>query len=319
MDRGYTQQRVDWTNQIDYDAPYMNSLVKILDSQVHGALEGVGGGVIEGGVVAAGTGLSVTVTALKGIADTQHGLTYLQTDATEIVSDLDADSTVYIHAGAVFSADPDETDSRESAVLLLFASDSDTETDAILLATVTTGAAAVLDVTDSRTMVPVQQALAAIAAIDSDITDLETDVEGMKDVLGDGYYDANGDPVGGEDSVHDRLTDLEGGGGGGGSVVYWGGLDRSSGDATTIPEYVAEQVGSGSGGGDSTGGTVVQLPSDIEISNHLRLALRLMHALPEVEETQRYSYYFIPGISAAALYDAGLTTATVNTTNHTIG
>lgn len=151
------------------------------------------------------------------------------------------------------------------------------------------------------------------------------ELDGVKTVLGLGYYDVDGDPVTGEASVHDRLTALESGGGGGG-VSYWGGLERSSGDPTTIPEYVASQIGE-SGGGDGGGGTggttstttVTKLPSDLEIANHLRLVLRTMHALPGIEETQLLAYHFVPGISDDALYDAVATTAPVDKVHHRIG
>lgn len=155
------------------------------------------------------------------------------------------------------------------------------------------------------------------------LTDFRTELDTAKDDI-DAIEAAVGMPYpDGNASLDSRVTALESGGGGGGGTVYWGALKEASGDPTTIEEYVAAQIGAAGGGGGGDGQTpetiTVQMPSDIEIANHLRLTMRLMHALPEVEETQIYSYYYVPGISATGLCDLDNTTATIDTVNHRIG
>jgi hypothetical protein len=258
MDPGYDGlQRINWVNSEDYDAAYMNSLVKIVDSQVHGALEGVGNDVIDGGVVAAGSGLSVAVTALKAVCSTQHGQCYLQTDTGETVDSLPAEATVYIHAAAVFAAGPREDDSRENAGVVLFWSYLDSENDAVLLATVETGAAAVDTVTDSRTLVPAQQALALCTSLVDDIADLQ-------DLI---------------DDLTARVEVLEGMGGG--ETTRWGALEKTGADPTRISQEIDADVAqhvtdyhSGDEGGE------VPLTLNIEewevdAANHAQMALYL--------------------------------------------
>ena len=319
---GYDQLRDNYTTGEPLEAVLYNSHVQILDSQLHGALEGVGAGVIEGGEVSAGVGLGVDVAALKAIADTSKGKTYLATGLLDTVTGLTPNTTVYIHAGAEFATDPEDNDSRESGEPLLFMSLLDTEVDAVLLAEVETGGSSVSSVTDRRTFAGIAGLQLLIDALEARADTLEADTGQLKLDLGDGYYDEEGVHVDGEASVHDRLAALESGGGGGGSLVYWKPLAASSGDATTIDEAIAAAVGAGGGGGGggSTGGDVqvVQVPSDTEIENHLLLVLRLEHALPEVEETQQHSYFFLPGINDVTLYDPTLTTATVDFVNHTL-
>lgn len=241
MTRGYTNQRDTWVNTEPYDAVYMNSLVRILDSQVHGALEGVGAGIIDGGDVAAGTGLSVTVAALKAIVSTEHLLTYLQTDAPVTVADLEPSSTLYIHAAAVFATSPGDPDSREDAGVVLFASDSDVEPNAILLATVVTGSESVTSVTDAREYVPAQEALTALQALSTSVSDLE-------DAL---------------DALTARVDAIEAGGGGGGAVGYWGALERTASDPTRINQFVdeeiADHVDAYHSGEETGGGTALQI------------------------------------------------------------
>jgi hypothetical protein len=96
-------------------------------------------------------------------------------------------------------------------------------------------------------------------------------------------------------------------------------LEKTRDDATTLAEYVAALLSGGQEDPENGPIPSVQMPSDIEISNHLRLTLRLMHVAPGVEETQRLSYYFVPGISDDSLYDTVNTTAAVDPVEHTIG
>jgi len=253
MNRTYEFLRDDRVTGDPLPAAELNALVRILDRQVHGALQGISDGVVTGGVVAAGSGLSVTVTALQAILASTNGYTYLQTDSTLTVSSLPINETVYIWASAIWSDGPGEEDSRETAQVLLEWSYSDDLADAVLLAEVTTGGASVSTVTDQRTFIPLQDLVLRVAALETAAVSVEEDLADIEEDLGTGYW-VDGEPVPGEISIHERLEDLEmGGGGGGGGTVYWGSLAKTSGDITSIEEYVAGQVGSGGGGGGGGG------------------------------------------------------------------
>lgn len=237
---GYTQLRSDWINGEDFDAAYMNSMVRILDTQLHGALEGLGAGIISGAVASAGTGLSVQVTALKGIISTEHGLVYLQTDAALTLSGLTANSTLYLHLGAVFAVTAEDEDSRETAGGVLFVTANTSETNSTCLAQVVTGSDSVVSVTDRRTMCPVAAVQALAATLQTDLQTLEDTDASLKASLGTDYYDALGNPVTGNGTVTARLDNLEAGGLG--ETIYWGPLPKTAADPTSIEQFVAAQV-----------------------------------------------------------------------------
>jgi hypothetical protein len=228
VDRGYDQQRDDWVDTEDYASAYMNSLVRIADSQTHGALEGVGAGVIAGGVVASGAGLFVTVAAFKAILDTTHGMVYLETDGAIAITALTPSETLYIYAGAVWGVAVGDEDSRETATPLMFFSDSNAEADALLLASVVTGPASVTSVTDLREFSPAQEAALGVA-------DLAT----IKSDLGPGYWSGGVHVV--SDSISARLDAIEGGGGTG-YIMYWGTAWKGAGDNTTIEQEIDTRI-----------------------------------------------------------------------------
>lgn len=223
MDLQYPQLAPTKVTGIPLPALEYNALALILDRQTHGALEGVGAGVISGGVVSAGGGLTVSVTALQAILDSSDGMVYLQTDSAGSVASLPNAATVYIHAAAVLSEDI--ADSRCTAAVVLLWDLSNSVADAVLLAAVTTAGGAVTVVTDARTLIPALAAQAAVDVVEAWQTEVET-------AVGADYFGATPPTT----SLHDRVTALEsgGGGGGGGGTVYWGALAKTAGDAGTI-------------------------------------------------------------------------------------
>lgn len=305
----------------------LNSRSKVLGTQIEQAMRDIGPGVADDSalVVTAGTGLKVNIAAGGGIADSTVGYVAFEAAASYALTVPASEAAVYIYAGINLRGgglitDPD---SREDASVVYLAdatSGGAAISGYILLAHCATNGSAVIggSVVDDRTYTRAQDALNKIVALTTRVTDLETDVEEVKDDLGLGYWDVAGDPVVGQDTVHNRLVALEGAGAGATPIIYWAGLSKSSGDATTISEEIATLLAGTTPPGSGTT-TTVQVPSDLEIENHSLLVLRLIHALPEVEETQHYGYYYVPGISDDTLYDAVNTTATVDKTNHTIG
>jgi len=281
MDTGYTQIRSDYIATEHVTAADYNSLVKIVDSQVHGALEGVGSGVISGGAVTAGSGLSVNVSALKAVADTDHLMTYLETEAARVVSSLPASSTVYIHARAVFASVPDDEESRETAYVDLFWSDSDTESDAVLLATVETGVAAVSTITDGRTYIP---AIAAQTLADT----IQDSIDDLEDAVGDEYF--GGSPP--ATSLHDRVTVIEGAGAPGVDPVSWGGLQKVYGaDDTTVEQEIdaavdAHEADYHAGDVAAESGVTINIEEwDVDSANQARLVLKLVRSVdPDAAE-----------------------------------
>ena len=218
MDQGYDQLKDDYLAVELLPEEQVNAVAKILDTQIHGAMEGHGAGVIAGGVTTDGGGLTVSVAALKAILDTTKLLTYIQTEAPTVVSGLPADSTVYIHATAVFLVSPGDPDSREDATVDIDYSLLDSEADSLLLAEVVTGAATITSVTDRRAYTVGQTALDAATSGGTDITAIET-------YIGADYFD--GTPP---TDIDTRLDAVEAAAGG---PNYWENQEKNAGDTTT--------------------------------------------------------------------------------------
>jgi hypothetical protein len=299
-----------------------NRTRQALGTQLENALAAHGGGVVgETDFEAAdGGGLSINIAAGRAVAETAKGFVAFRATATYQLTGLPAsEAAVYIYVGAVIAADPTtDPDSRlDNSLEYSFDTTGGEVAGKVLIASCATNGSGIEtdSIVDLRTFIRAQEALNALDALEALLDALQTAVDAIKVNQGEDYWDVNGDPVAGADTVSARLTALEASEGG---VIYWGGLEKSSGDPTTIAEYITSML---SGGEDEEAGAAptIQLPSDLEISNHLRLVMRLMHALPEVEETQQYSYYFVPGISDDSLYDAVNTTATVDSATRTIG
>ena len=239
---GYADGLGEVLPAVEYD-----SLVRILDSQLQGALAGVGAGVISGGVVSAASGRAVTITALAAIAETAKGLCALSAAASQ-VSNLAANSTLYLYARANLEDGGGENDSRETGLVVWDAEDSGGDLlGAAELAEIVTGADSIISITDRRTMIPVYQTASqaeAIAAIES--------------ALGTAYFE--GTPP---DDVDSRLSVLEalGGGGGNGPVYIFPATWKSGSVQTTgqVVQAIDDRVTALEGVG--SGGNVVSVPA----------------------------------------------------------
>jgi hypothetical protein len=244
-----------------------NSLVRILDSQIAAALEGVGEGVVSGGLVVAGSGLAVTVAPLAAIARSLVGMVGLITTGPTTVQGLPANTTLYLYAAANIEEGGGEEDSRESGTVVFTTRSVGGEVaGAVLLAKVVTGGSGVSTVEDLRSYVTAVEALNAIG-------DFQAQVDAVETAVGSGYFGAS-PPT---SSLDERVTALEGTGGGGGTgPYYWDGPGRSAGDPTTIPQFVDQEIAAaieGQGGGDGGTITAPEAAWDVDSVNQAKALL----------------------------------------------
>lgn len=315
--------REDYAFKAEPSSSELNTLAQVLDAQVEGALEGIGIGCLGPAdcVVTAGAGLSVEIASPRANIGTVVGVVFVNGGSTYTLTGLPPNqAAVFIYIGAAIREAAGDPDSRETAGPL-FSSNlvgGALQNYQLIAHCATNGTGIVPDsIMDDRTFVAGQQAIADLGGLQDGIDAAQAGVAELQDALGTDYF-ADAEPVTpAKPTVTARLTDLEGAS----PSDYWGNKHRSEADPTTVDEAIAAAVGSGGGGGGGGGGetTVLQVPDAVSVANHLRLELRLMHALPEVEQTQKWAYLFVPGISDDSLYDVALTTATVDKVNHTIG
>lgn len=257
-----------------------DSLVRILDAQVVGALEGLGEGLIEGGEVSAGTGLAVDVTALKAVVDTAKGKCYIATAATVQVSGLTPNTTAYLFAQANLETEGGTDDSRETAVVVFDTETSDTPLlGATLLAKVVTGADAVTSVTDERSYIT---AVAALAGL----TDFQDQIDALEVAVGTDYFGESAPAL----SVDARLALIEAGGSSGEGPSYWGALAKSPGDSTTISQEIDSKIAAAAGGGGD-GGTVVTSEGvwDVDAENQALALLARLKSAPTEEALAEFA------------------------------
>ncbi len=269
----YDQLRSDYGTEEWVEHDEFNSLVRILDTQVVGALEGVGEGVIEGGVVSAGSGLSVYVTQLAAVVNTEVGLCFIATDSQSQVSDLPANSTLYLYAQTYIVEGGGEADSRESGTVVFDTNNTGGEVSgATLLAKIVTVSASVGSVTDLRTFIP------AIATQQS-AQDVEDAIEAIRTAIGAQYFTSS-PPSRSLDARVDDLEAAEDGGGGEAGPVYWGGLDKAAGDATSVDQAIQAAIADieVDGGGDGIV-AVPEPPWDVDAVNQAKAALDVIENL----------------------------------------
>jgi len=210
-----------------------NSVVRILDSQLVGVLQAHGTGVAEAGawVVTAGAGLTVDVAAGAGIAVSGDDYLWLQTLSSENL-ELEANSTAYIYALAVWREEAEGPDSRESGVVEWYTNSTGGEVaGALPVALVTTGTSGISTITDLRTYIRGLQAVLEQAE--------ETgDLDAIRAAIGAQYWGDDPPPT-----VDARLDDLEAAGAQGGTgPVYWGVLGKAAGVPTTIEQHVDTEI-----------------------------------------------------------------------------
>ncbi len=253
-----------------------NSLVRILDSQLVGALEGIGEGIITGGEVQDDVGLSVTISALKAIVETDYGLCYIASSAEVTLTGLPPNVSLWFWAQALLPDDGDY-DSRETGVVRFIYTQVNVQPpNSIALAEATTTAAAVTIDADTRVYVPGR----AGANFAAQIAALEAAV---------------GIPYGAVDDLDTRVTDLEAGAVAGGGYEYWETMPKNVGDTTppgqemdtkddvAIDEHVADYHADDGG----TEEIEVNEPWDVDAVNQARHLLKYTESVdPDGPETQ---------------------------------
>ena len=200
------------------EAAEYDSLVRILNTQLKGALASIGEGVLSGFTVTPGTGLSVVVAANSQlILNTQYGYTYGASANPVTRSGLPANATgaacVRVWVAAMFYPDqPQEYDTHETGyVQITFTTSATVPADSQLIAEVVTNGTGIVSVTDRRTLLSsaaIDALAALVAELKEDVTDLDS-----------------------------RVSALEGGTGGG-SVVYIAPATWKAGSAETTEQAV---------------------------------------------------------------------------------
>jgi hypothetical protein len=277
-----------------------DGMVSILDTQAEGALEGVGAGIISGGVVSGGAGLSVSVAALQAVIASTYGAVYGLSTGASTVTNLNDNSTLYIWAGCIW--DPGGDDTRETGWLEIFASPSATGVaDAILLASVVTAAGAVTTVTDIRSLVPAQQALALADGFAAQIAAVEA-------AVGTEYF-GDTPPA---SSLNARVDNLElgGTGGGGAGTFYWGAAKRSLGEDTTIEQMTDTKIAAAIAAIPATvgGATLILTDWDVDANNSAQGWLdEIARVNPNIGDGMSDVALIVPGRKGRALVDFGHT------------
>lgn len=259
-----------------FAASEYDSLVRIIDTQLQGALAVLGEGVASGGEVAGGTGLAVDITALQALIETQKGLVYVEAGAYTL-SALPASSSLWVWAQALL---PDATDydSRETgAVRYVYTRTATSPGNAILLATVATGAASVSSVTDARSF-----------CIAGSLDEMEATLADLEAAVGLPYTDPS--------TLSDRVQDLEDHSVGGDGYAYWNNMPKAVGDTTTpgqemdtkdkaaVTAHVAEYHADDGG----TSEVEVNEPWDVDAVNQALMLMDVTQRVsPDTPETQR--------------------------------
>lgn len=224
----------DWKTDDPVPSDEFNTIVGVIDTQLVGALQGLGVGCVETDAweVTAGAGLSVDIAAGAGVAVSGDDYLFLATTASYNLS-LDANSTTVIYARAVTRTVDGDPDSRTEAVVEWHTSTTGgTVAGALQVATVTTNADGVADISDDRSFIRALEALASLSS-DSDAMDA------VQEAIGSEYF--GDDPP--ASSLDARIDDIEAAAADGdGTAVFWAALSKAAGDATTIEQYLQQQL-----------------------------------------------------------------------------
>ena len=210
-----------------------NTVVRVLDSQVVGALSAVGEGVIgtDHWLVTAGTGLDVNIGAGAGIRESaEHGHVFMATTASQNLDGLPSNSTVYVYATLVFREDPEDPDSREDATEeFTYNTVGGPVADSLLLAHFATDGVGISgEISDDREFIPATQALSWIGEEAADLT-------AIREAIGTGYFGETPPAA----SLDARVDDLELAPTG---ATFWGVLKKAAGDSTTVDQQIDADV-----------------------------------------------------------------------------
>ncbi|MGD9496375.1 MAG: hypothetical protein AB7Y46_08690 [Armatimonadota bacterium] len=212
-----------------------NTVVRILDTQLVGALAAIGAGCLDAAswVVSAGTGLSVNISAGAGIVATEAGYAVVRSGSSYNLSGLPSNSTRYVRVEVVERVNPEDPDSREDGTLVFTATALPTQqAGSMVIAKVITSGTAVTVVEDLREFTATAQAAAGAE-------DVEDALDAIREAIGLRYFGSAAPPA----SVDARLSDLEAAGSEGGSgPVYWGLLQKVAGDPTTIDQQIDADI-----------------------------------------------------------------------------
>lgn len=207
-----------------------NSIVRVLDTQLQGALAAHGYGVIgvDSWVVTAGEGLSVDITSGHGIIHSSvRGYTYARTYTARNVA-LPANTTLYLYATAVFRTLSGEPDTREDGSVEFVATGTTAPADSLLLAKIVTDGESVTEIQDLREFLGTEE-------LEQEIAQWAEDLEQVKDAIGTRYFGAEPPAA----SLDARISDLEEAPTG---AVFWRPLHKEAGDETTIEQEVASRL-----------------------------------------------------------------------------
>jgi len=261
-----------------------------LDGALQGAIDGVGVGVLEGGVGAIDGGLLVISPLLAIIPDGSGGVLVEHVEETYGAGEF-GEGDSYIHAQLT------ATSRADRSCTYYIDTDPTPLADAICLVRVTVAAGVITAVDNTVKAAPAIEARLAWERIKRSADDPSTLLENLSDWLGTAYVGET-PPA----DVDTRLTALEGGGGGGGGgTVVWGGLEKGVADDTTIDEEIdakiAEHVVNVQHGGGGGGGTAVSVEDDCFRANDIRSRLLQVRShSPDVVATQRNAIYIVDGV-----------------------
>jgi len=211
----YDQLHDTYIDGVDHlHAGEYDSLVRILDTQVVGSLEGIGEGIISGGEVTALGGLDAEASAVKAIVNTTKGLCYVAIESATELEDLPDSSSLWFWLVALLP-ESSAYDSRETGVAyVVYTTTNSQPPDSIALYTGTTAGGVFTPGTDARVYVPGRAGAAYLARI-----------VGLEAAVGIPYTPA-------ADDLDQRVTDLESGAVAGGGYEYWRDMPEAVGDPT---------------------------------------------------------------------------------------
>lgn len=265
------------------------ALVQLIDSQLQGALEGLGAGLVEGGAVTA-NGLTAEITAVKALIETAtSGLVFVKGTGGASLAIPTGTASVYLWLQALLPDTTDYDSRRTGAVRFLWTPTSAAPPNAVALAhgSTTTGAL-VLD-QDLREWCPARGAAQVTARLEA----LEAAV---------------GVPYDSESTLADRVTALEETGGSEtGGYRIWKNMPRDVGDNTT-PEQAMDAKDSAliadhiaryhAADGVEGGPPELTQRLDLDPANRLRMTLRLTRTVdPDLLDSQVNVFGVVWGVS----------------------